>query len=159
MYVAFLLFSFWRAKSPCILLNKNINFNKNKRESRETNLVLKQFFSSFKNCKLKLNCDKLELAKAKRGHFFYHLFCLKKFFLTFVSMYSVLNALLEYIYFYISKTLLHTLLLLVFEIVESFHFSGSLIIWFSLKKLHGPSLWMEFNCLMAKATLRRQFTF
>ena len=53
--VAFLLFYFERnydvlkSKSPCILLNKNINFNKNEMESkmenpthsfRETNLVL-----------------------------------------------------------------------------------------------------------------------
>ena len=34
-------------------------------------------------------------------------------------MYSVLNKLSEYIYFYISKTLPHTYLLLVFEITES----------------------------------------
>ena len=34
-------------------------------------------------------------------------------------MYSVLEILSEYLYFYISKTLLHTLLLLVFKIVES----------------------------------------
>ena len=29
----------------------------------------------------------------------------------------------------------------------------------SLKKLYGPFLWMGFNCLMARATSRRQFTF
>ena len=29
----------------------------------------------------------------------------------------------------------------------------------TLKKLYGPFLWMEFNCLKAKATSRRQFTF
>ena len=34
-------------------------------------------------------------------------------------MYSILNKLTEYIYFYISKILLHTLLLLIFKIVES----------------------------------------
>ena len=27
------------------------------------------------------------------------------------------------------------------------------------KKLYGPFLWMGFNCLKARATLRRQFTF
>ena len=27
-----------------------------------------------------------------------------------------------------------------------------------LKKLYGPSLWMRFNCLNARATSRRQFT-
>ena len=49
-----------KSKSPCIFLNKNINFNKNETESimenpthsfRETNLVL---YSSYKNRKLKL---------------------------------------------------------------------------------------------------------
>ena len=39
--------------------------------------------------------------------------------LCFISMYSVLNTLSEYTCFYILKTLLHTLLLLVFKIVES----------------------------------------
>ena len=34
-------------------------------------------------------------------------------------MYSVFNILSDYTYFYISKKLLHTLLLLVFKIVES----------------------------------------
>ena len=34
-------------------------------------------------------------------------------------MYSVLNTLQEYKYFYISKTLLHTFFLLVFKIVKS----------------------------------------
>ena len=29
----------------------------------------------------------------------------------------------------------------------------------SLKKLYGPFLWMGFNCLKARATSRRQFTF
>ena len=35
-------------------------------------------------------------------------------------MYRILNTLSEYTYFYISTTLLHTLLLLVFKIVKSF---------------------------------------
>ena len=29
----------------------------------------------------------------------------------------------------------------------------------TLKKLYGPFLWMRFNCLKARATSRRQFTF
>ena len=29
----------------------------------------------------------------------------------------------------------------------------------TLKKIYGPYLWMGFNCLKARATLRRQFTF
>ena len=38
-------------------------------------------------------------------------------------MYSVLNKLSEYIYFYISKTLLHTLSSLVYKIVESLQYN------------------------------------
>ena len=41
-------------------------------------------FTSYKNRKLKVNCDDLEPAKEERGHFLYHLFFLKEFFLTFV---------------------------------------------------------------------------
>ena len=87
-----------KSKSPCILLNKNINFSKNETESkmenpthsfREANLVL-QFIqeSQFKN----QNCDELELAKEKTGHFFlYRLFCTKKILLTFVFYFNIQN--------------------------------------------------------------------
>ena len=57
------------SESPCFLLNKNINFNKNKRESEMENPILH---------------DKLELLKEKRGHCLYCLFCPKEIFLTFV---------------------------------------------------------------------------
>ena len=33
------------------------------------------------------------------------------------------------------------------------------MIFFLKKKLYGPFLWMGFNCLKARATSRRQFTF
>ena len=61
LFAAFLLFYFWKdlwhlkSKSPCILLNENINFNKNAAESkrenptpsfRETNLVLQLIWES-----------------------------------------------------------------------------------------------------------------
>ena len=58
------------SRNPCILLNKNINFNKSKTESkmenpthsfRETNHVLQLIQSK---------TDKLEFDKGKRGHFF-----------------------------------------------------------------------------------------
>ena len=75
------------SKSPCILLNKNINFNKNKMESKMENPT-HNFRGNkkrdYKNRKLKKNCDQLELAKEKSGHFLYRLFCSKEFFLTFV---------------------------------------------------------------------------
>ena len=63
----------------------------------------------------------MELAKEKQVRLLQRLFCPKEFFehLYFASMYSALNELLEYIYFYVSTTLLHTLLLLVSIIDES----------------------------------------
>ena len=38
---------------------------------------------------IKSKTDELELAKEKRGHFLYHLFCQKEFFLTFVFYLNV----------------------------------------------------------------------
>ena len=65
-------------------------------------------FSSYKNRKLKVKLyDELGLAKEKRVNFLYRLFCPKD---------SVLNTLPEY-------TLLHTLFLLVFKIVESLQYN------------------------------------
>ena len=63
----------------------------------------------------------MELAKEKRGHFLYCSFYLKDIFkhLCFISMYSVLNTLSEYTYFYISKNITSYTFLLVFKIVES----------------------------------------
>ena len=75
---------------------------------RETNLC----FSSYKNLKLKGNYDELKLAKEKRGYFWY---CL-----CFISMYSVLNALSEYTYFYIQKTQLNTLFCLLLKTAKAF---------------------------------------
>ena len=84
--VAFYYFNFeqsydvLKSKSSCILLNKNINFNKNEVESkmenpthsfRETNVVLKLIQES----EIKSKTDELELAKEKRRHFLYRLFC------------------------------------------------------------------------------------
>ena len=72
------------------------------------------------------NCD--ELAKEKRGHFLYRLFCATKLFLSekknevkhlrFISMYSELNTLSEYTYFLISKTISPCTILLAFKMVE-----------------------------------------
>ena len=108
------------------MFNKNINFNKNQRESKlenplhsfwETNLVLQLI-------------DKLQIKsktviswsswKKKKGIFcIYHFFFVYRL-LCFNSMYSVLNTLSEYTYFYISKTL-HTssTFLIVLKIVKS----------------------------------------
>ena len=74
--------TFKKAKSPCILLNKNINFNKNETESkmenpihsfRETN-VQTLYFSSYKDRKLKVKLWWVGARERKRGHFLYRLF-------------------------------------------------------------------------------------
>ena len=59
--------------------------------------------------------------KKKEGIFCTVCFVRRDFFfkICFMLMYSALNTLSEYIYFYITKTLLHTLLLLILKIVES----------------------------------------
>ena len=71
-----------KSKSPCILLNKKINIDKNETESkmenprhsfRETNHVLQLIKES----------HELELAKEKRGVILYRLFSPKEILLTF----------------------------------------------------------------------------
>ena len=62
-----------KSKSPCILFNKKTNDNKIETESKlkisQTVLEKRTLcFSSYKNHKLKMNCD--ELVKEKRGHIF-----------------------------------------------------------------------------------------
>ena len=118
----------FKSKNPCILLNKNIKSNKNKQELKMENphTVLERLtlcFSWYKNRQLKKNCDEMELAKEKRGHFLYCLFCPKEIFFEFVSTLFVCKV--YWIHFQnihtftYQKTLLHTLLLLVFKIAES----------------------------------------
>ena len=55
-------------------------------------------FSSYKNCKLKLKLRWVGACERKKRAFFVPLILL-----CFISMYSVLNALSEYTYFYISN--------------------------------------------------------
>ena len=63
-----------KSKSPCIMLNKNINFNKNEMRSsmkncthscREMNLVLQLIYES----QINIKTDELELMKKKEGIF------------------------------------------------------------------------------------------
>ena len=58
-----------------------INYNKN-----ETELKIENPTQSFREMK---NCDELELAKEKRGHFLYRLFSPKGVFLTFLFYLNV----------------------------------------------------------------------
>ena len=73
----------------CIIMNKNINFNKNETESkmenpthsfRETNLVLQLIYEF----QIKNKTDELELAKEKQDIFYIVYFVRRNFFLTFV---------------------------------------------------------------------------
>ena len=78
-----------KSKSPCILLNKNTNFNKNdwNRKWKIPHTVLERrtlCFSSYKNPKMKLELWWVGARERIKRHFLYHLFCPKKIFLTFV---------------------------------------------------------------------------
>ena len=62
-----------KSRSPCFLLNKNINYIKNDTESkmenpshtfRDMSLVLQLTWKS----RIRLNCDDLELVKEKKVH-------------------------------------------------------------------------------------------
>ena len=76
-------------------------------------------FSLYKNCKLKIKLWWVGARERKKRSFFVPFISFEGNFLQdlcFISMYSVLNTHSEYTY---QKTLLHTLLLLVFKILES----------------------------------------
>ena len=83
-----------KSKSSCILLNKNINFNKNETESkmenpthsfRETNLVLQLIEESQIKSKTLTSWSSWK----KKGYFLYRLFCPKEILLTFVFYLNV----------------------------------------------------------------------
>ena len=117
-----------KSKSSCILLNKNININKNETESKIENPThsfgeTKLGFSSYKNRKLKVKLQWVRAREKKREHFV-------SFILSEGNIFNICN-LSQCILCWIhlqkihtltnQKTLLHTFLLLVFKIVESLH--------------------------------------
>ena len=121
-----------KSKSPCILLNKIINFNKNETESKmenPTHSLERQTlcFDSYKNRKLKVKLWWIGALEIKKGIFCIVYFVRRGCFfedICFISLYSILNTL--YTYFYIKKTLLHILhilLLLVFKSSKAFSVS------------------------------------
>ena len=78
------------------------------------------FFQLIKELQIKSKTDELELAKEKRSHFLYLLFCPKGIFLRFVFYFIVYRIQFQNIHtFAYQKTLLHALSLLVSKIVES----------------------------------------
>ena len=85
---------------------------------RETNLVLRFYELQIKS----KTVISWSLQKKKEGIFCSNYFVKISFFLIFVfyQCISVLNTLLEYAYFYISKNITSYAFLLVFNIVESF---------------------------------------
>ena len=116
-----------KSKSPCILLNKNIVFNKNKTKPKMENpkLVLERrtlCFSSYKYRKLKAKLWWVGAHKRKKEAFFVpFIFSEGKFFkICVLSQFIVYWIHFQKIHtFTYQKTLLHKLLLLVLEIVES----------------------------------------
>ena len=111
-----------KSKSPCILLSKNIECNKwNQIENEKSLTVLERqplCFSSYRNCKLKVKLMSWSLQKKKRA-FLYRFFCPKNVFQHFCFISSVLNALSEYTYFYISKNITSFTFLCIFKVVKS----------------------------------------
>ena len=100
-----------KSKSLGILLNQNINFNKNETESkmenpshsfRETNLVLQLIEESESKSRTVMSSKS---RKKEEGIFCTVYFVQRNFFkhMCFISMYGLLNTLSEYTYFYISK--------------------------------------------------------
>ena len=101
----------FKSKSRCILLKKNITLIKTKRNQKRkiphTTLERRTLsFSSYKNRETKVKLWWVGPRERKK-RLLYRLLCSKEIFLTlcFILMYSVLNTLSEYTYFYISKKL------------------------------------------------------
>ena len=86
-------------------------------------------FTSYKNRKLKVKLWWVGACERKKSAFLLRLFCPKEIFLTFVPFQSTMYGInFQNIYaFTYQKTLFHTLLWLVFNIVESLHCTLNLL--------------------------------
>ena len=119
-----------KLKSPYILLNKNIDFNKNETELkmenpahsfRETTIS----FSSYKNGKLKVELWWVGAPERKKRAFFVSFILSKGNFFNIWNFFNTPQCIVYWIHFQnihtftYQKTLHHTLLLLAFKIVES----------------------------------------
>ena len=117
-----------KSRSPCILLNKNVNFNRNKqnRKWKIPHSVLERrtlCLSICKNHKFKVKLWWVGACERKKRAFFVPFILSKGIF--FFNVYVSSQCIVYWIHFQnirtftYQKTLLHTLLLLVFKIVES----------------------------------------
>ena len=102
-----------KSKSPCFLLNKNINFKKTKWnwKWKIPHTVLERWtmaISSYKDCELKVKLWCVGARERKKGAFFitYVLFCRKGIFLAFVfylNVYCIENTFRIYILLHVRK--------------------------------------------------------
>ena len=120
-----------KSESPCIWFNKSINFNKNKTKSemenpthsfREMNLARTLCFNSCKNHKLKVKLPWVGVCKSKKRAFFVPFVLSEENFLKICDLsqctvYWIHSQMIHTLTY--QKTLFHTLLFLVFKIVES----------------------------------------
>ena len=72
-----------KSKSPHFLLNKNLNFNKNKTKAKLKNLNT-QFYRN-------KPCASACVGTGKKEFIFYNIYFVRRKFLSFISIYSVLN--------------------------------------------------------------------
>ena len=130
-----------KSKSPCILLNKNINLNKNEAESkmenpthsfRETSLVLQLIRESQIKSKSVMSWS---LRKKKGGHFLYHLLCPNEFVLNICVLFLSIVYWISFhniCTFTYQKTVLHTVLKLLKAFSVSLNVSK--LLWFVLPR-------------------------
>ena len=113
------------SKSPWLLLNKNINFNKNVTEFEIENPPTQLWslcFSSYKNSELKVNLWCVRARERKKNVFFETFILLERDFISIIVLSQCIVYWINFQNKYTStyqKTLLHTILMLVFKIMES----------------------------------------
>ena len=125
-----------KSKSSCILLNKNININKNETESKIENPThsfreTKLGFSSYKNRKLKVKLQWVR-AREKKESILSRLFCPKEIFLTFVIY---LNA--YYVEFTFRKYILWQ--------IKKHYFIHFCCLFLKSSKAFSVSLWIDWS--------------
>ena len=138
-------------KIESLMLFYYFNFSRNYEVLKSKSLSI--LFSLYKNRKLKVKLWWGGARERKKRAFFVTVyFVQKKFFwhLYFISMYSVLNTLSEYTYFYISKNITLYLFLLVFKIVESLQciLKRSDLFKFQLQQIMDKVLFLTFYQLL-----------